>query len=414
MRDIANWVCRLSLQFAIGVSALQAQEVPRPAKVEAVTSDMVSRIWTFPAIVLPSREVSLSFRISGQVIELPVRAALPVAEGDTIAKLDPRDFEARVRQLESQRDQAVAQLEALRSGAREEEVRALEAALESARAQAERASADTERTRQLVQRNIASRVMLEQAETQLRVSEAALRAQEEQLAIAIAGGRVEEIEAAEAGLRGLESQLETARDTLSDVTLAAPFDGVVARRSIDNFTLVQAGQEIVLLQNISTLHLAFDVPAAQVQAIGRVAEELSVTVSFSGSDTEYPAELVEYSIQADAETQTYRGRVAVDAPDDTIVFPGMVGRVLVRPSGHGAPVLKVPVSAIGAGLDGEPFVWVVGESGKVAKRSVMTGSVTGSRVEILSGLDADETVIAAGVSRLREGMTVRPIERVGD
>ncbi len=414
MPGIAKWVFGFSLQLAIVVSAPQAQEAPRPAKVETVASDMANRIWTFPAIVLPSREVSLSFRISGQVIELPVSAALQVAKGDTIAKLDPRDFEARVRQLESQRDQVAAQLEALRSGAREEEVRAVEAALESARAQAERARADTERTRQLVERNIASRVMLEQAETQLRVSEATLRAQEEQLAIATAGGRVEEVEAAEAGLRGLESQLEAARDTLSDVTLAAPFDGVVARRSIDNFTLVQAGQEIVLLQNISTLHLAFDVPAAQVSAIGRVAEGLSVTVAFSGSDTEYPAELVEYSIQADAETQTYRGRVAVDAPENTIVFPGMVGRVLVRVSGQAAPVLKVSVSAVGAGLDGESFVWVVSDSGTVAKRPVTTGTVTGSQIEIRSGLVAGETVIAAGVSRLREGMTVRPIERVGD
>jgi len=414
MQGIAKWVCGLSLQLAIGVSTLQAQEVSRPAKVETVVSNMASRTWTFPAIVLPSREVSLSFRISGQVIELPVSAALQVAKGDTIAKLDPRDFKARVRQLESQRDQAAAQLEALRSGAREEELRALEAALESARAQAEGARADAERRRELVERNIAARGRLEQVETQLRVSEATLRAQEEQLAIAMAGGRDEEVAAAEAGLRGLESQLEAARGTLSDVTLAAPFDGIVARRSIDNFTLVQAGQEIVLLQNIATLHLAFDVPAAQVPAIGRVAGDLRATVVFSGSDTEYPAELVEYSIQADAETQTYRGRVAVDAPENTIVFPGMVGRVLVRPSGQDAPVLKVSVSAVGAGLDGEPFVWVVSDSGSVAKRLVITGAVTGSQVEIISGLLADETVIAAGVSRLREGMTVRPIERVGD
>ena len=403
----------LMIAFSGCIGGALAQEVVRPAKVEKVVEETIARSWNFPDIVLPSQEVSLGFRVSGQIIELPVRAAVQVEEGEVIAQLDPRDFELRVRQLESQRDQAQAQLDALRSGAREEEVRALEASLESARAQTEQARAETERTRQLVERNVASAVMLEQAETQLRVAESGVLAQEEKLAIALAGGRAEEIAAAEAGLRGLESQLDSALGSLSDVVLKAPFDGIVARRSVNNFSLVQAGQEIVLLHNIATLHLSFDIPANEVPAIVREVENLTISVVFSGSEEEYVAELVEFSTQADAATQTYQGRVAVAAPRDIRILPGMVGRVIGRTGGPSEPMIKISLSAVGADPDGSRFVWIVDSNGTVNKRFVEIGSITGNQIIILSGLEIGETIIAAGVSRLRNGMTIRPITLVG-
>ena len=67
-------------------------------------------------------EVELSFRVSGQITDLPIRGATQLSEGDVVARLDPRDFETAIAQLESQRDQSMAQLAALRTGARAEEV----------------------------------------------------------------------------------------------------------------------------------------------------------------------------------------------------------------------------------------------------------------------------------------------------
>lgn len=72
----------VALTMAIGLLAsteVSAQEtVPRPAKVftvEATTSEITRN---YPAIVLPSAEVELSFRVSGRVIDLPVRGAMAV------------------------------------------------------------------------------------------------------------------------------------------------------------------------------------------------------------------------------------------------------------------------------------------------------------------------------------------------
>ncbi|MEM6896658.1 MAG: efflux RND transporter periplasmic adaptor subunit [Pseudomonadota bacterium] len=368
--------------------------------------------WVFPAIILPSQEVALSFRVSGQVIDLPGLAATQVAAGETVAQIDPRDFEAQVAQLESQRDQATAQLDALRTGARDEEVRAQEAAVASARAQADLAREEVERTRQLVERNVASQVTLDQAEAEFRVAQATLQAQEEQLTIARAGGREEDIAAAEAGLRGIEASLKAASDALSDTTLTAPFDGIIARRAIDEFSLVQAGQEIVQLQNISTLHLAFDVPGTEVPRIA-AASNRETTVTVAGFPDEYSARLVEFATEAEAASQTYRGTVSMVPPENAAILPGMVGQVIIRSASDAAPVLRISLSAVGADPDGTAFVWRVGDDGVVEKQPVETGPVIGDSVEIRAGLAAGETVVAAGVSRLQEGMTVRPMADIG-
>lgn len=400
--------------WPLAVSLAQDNDsAARPAKVEVVAASekVVSR--SYPAIVHPSQEAEVSFRVSGEVVELPVRAAMEIEKGGVIAQLNPRDFNAQIAQLESQRDQALAQLDALRSGARSEEIRALEAAVAASSAQVDQARDAVERSRELAERGVIADARLEQDEAALRVAAADLAAQQEQLAIGLAGGREEEVAAAEAALRGLETQIETARDTLDDATLRAPFSGVIAQRNIDNFTNIQPGQAIVVIQALSTVHLVFDVPGPDVTELTK-SDEIASTVSFDAIPGEvFPAELVEFSTQADAATQTYRGRVAVSLPEDARVLPGMVGKVTATADEGSATGLTVPVGALAAQPDGSPVVWVVTEANAVSSRQVKLGEAAGGRVEVVEGLDPGETVVSAGVSQLQEGMVIRPVTKIG-
>ncbi|WP_165390209.1 efflux RND transporter periplasmic adaptor subunit [Thalassococcus sp. S3] len=404
----------LATAFLWPVGKLAAQDVPRPAKVVTVqqTSSEIRR--SYPALVLPSAEVELSFQVSGRVIQLPVRGAMQVAEGDLIAALDPRDFETQVVQLESQRDQANAELSALRTGARAEEIVALEAAVASAQAQVDQARDQAVRTRELAQRGVVASARLEQDEASLRVAEANLQAQMEQLQIGRAGGRPEEIQAAEAAIRGLEAQLQVARNNLDYTTLEAPFDGVIARRDIENFSNIQAGQSVALLQALNIVHLSFDVPGADVTRLtANGPDAITNQVVFDALPGQvFDSETVEFSVQADAATQTYRGRVAVTIPENAFILPGMVGRVLASTPGN-LKDLMIPLTSVAAGPDGEPFVWIVGENGSVAQRSVELGDMSGDRVVVKDGLEAGETIIAAGVSQIIDGMTIRPITHIG-
>lgn len=414
--DRAPGLLTLCVALICGLSQASAQDAPvRPAKVTTLseTPSVIQR--RYPAIVLPSREVELSFKVSGQVIDLAVLAAAEVSEGDVIAQIDPSDFENQIAQLQSQRDQAEAQLAALRAGAREEEIVALEAAVESAQAQVDQAQDSLSRTQELLQRGVATRAQLEGAQAQFRVAEANLRAQQEQLRIGQVGGRPEDIAGAEAALRGIDAQLKVAQDNLSDTSLRAPFDGIIARRNIENFSNVQAGQSIALLQGLDVVHLAFDIPGPDVTQLSRNGPgNISNIVEFDAiPGTEFPADVVEFSVQADSATQTYRGRVAVTVPEGAVILPGMVANVISSTAGD-APRLLAPLSAIAAAPDGSPFVWRVSDDSTVAGTAVTLGEASGAVVEVLSGVADGDTVVSAGVSQIVEGMRIRPITQVGN
>ncbi|MFL4470051.1 HlyD family secretion protein [Tateyamaria armeniaca] len=187
-----NWYCITALAAVASVISATwsgAQEQPiRPAKVAEVTATDATISRRYPASVLPSREIELSFKVSGQVIDLPVRAASNVAAGDIIAQIDKRDYENQLSALQSQRDQAVAQLEALKAGARVEEIVALEAAVESAQAQVDQTREALDRAEELLDRGVSTRAQVESAQANFRVAEANLRAQQEQLRIGQVGG----------------------------------------------------------------------------------------------------------------------------------------------------------------------------------------------------------------------------------
>ena len=411
------------LLIALPMAPLLAQDAgappaaPRPAKVTEVAVGNTGLSRQYPAIVYPSQEAELSFRVSGQVVLLPVRAATGVKKGGVIAELDKRDFETAVARLESQRDQAKSQLDALIKGARAEEIVALQAGVYAAQAKVDQAREQAERTQQLFEREIVALAQLEKDQASLRVTQAELRTAEEQLTIGQSGGREEDVSAAEAVLRGLETDVQNARDNLNDATLRAPFDGVVARRDIDNFNNVQAGQDIVLLQKLSTIDLVFDIPSSDVLTWSEFDwQGLAVEVELTGSSQALTAtSLVEFSTQADPGTQTYQARVSVEVPEGIRALSGMVGRV--RVSVQNAEDLRpvVPITALASTPDGNPFVWVVDPTSKaITARPVVTGPMSGDQVSIETGLETGDVIVTAGVSRLSEGLVIRPISKVGN
>lgn len=410
---ISGPVMATSILFLSAATGVTAQEdIVRPAKVAQVQTSETVFTRRYPAIVQPSLEAVLSFRVSGRVIQLPIRASDFVKEGDIIAQLDPRDFERQIAQLETQRDQAAAQLSALRTGARTEEISALEAGIEGAQAQVNQASEQANRSRELFSKDLVAAVTLQADETALSVAEAQLRAKKEELTIARTGGRQEELDAAKAALKGLETQISIAQDNLNDATLRAPFGGIVARRDIENFTNIQAGQDVVLLQKLSDVDLVFDVPGPDVVFLAS-ADPTSV-VQLEGIKGElFDAELVEFSAKADAATQTYRGRVRVAVPRGTPILAGMVGNVITSVETGAAENLSVPLTAVGANTDGSSFVWIVDGSNIVTKSLVTLGAVLGDQVVITKGVTAKDTVVSAGVTQIRDKMVIRPITKVG-
>lgn len=389
--------------------------VIRPVKTITLKPTVSKLERTYSAVVLPSQEVELSFRVSGKIVELPIRSGTGVEKGDVIAQLDTRDFKAEIIRLESQLEQAKAQMETLKSGARAEDIAVLKADVAAAQAKTDEAKAQVGRTKQLFDEGIVAQARMDKELTAQRVAQASLNAKKQALLKGQSGARKEDLDAQSAVIRGLTSQMGTLNDTLSDATLRAPFDGMIATRKVDNFTNIKADETIATLQKLSLLDLTFNVPGPDVTKLAKNRNLNSKVTLDALPNQVFDAKLSEFSTQADPATQTYQGRVTIQNLGDEVILPGMTGSVIVTAKHEGAVLFMLPLSAIASKANGQPFVWLINRKDNTTTRhNVMTGEASGADIIISNGLKEGDLVVTAGLSALQEKMVVKPISAIGE
>ena len=207
--------------------------------------------------------------------------------------------------------------------------------------------------------------------------------------------------------------LDNARQNLEYATITAPFDGLISRRLVDNFTTVSPGQPVVRIQDISELRVAIQVPESLIAQVDREDKPDMVARFPFLPDQSFELEYRELVAEPDQASQTYTALFAL--PDDlpANILPGMTASVSVTmPQSVSAQPQGVvaPLSALSSNPDGSFSVWIYdGESGAVSRRDVLAGPIEGGQVVIYSGLEPGEEIVTAGVTALHEGMLVRPI-----
>lgn len=207
---------------------------------------------------------------------------------------------------------------------------------------------------------------------------------------------------------------EDARNALQDTTLTAPFDGIIAKRYVENFEKVQAKQAIAYLQFVDQVEILIDVPEltmAKFRGIGNV----QVNATFDAvAGKKFPLEVKEYSTDADPATQTYQVVLIMDQPGEANILPGMTANVSAEAEGqsNAETTILIPAIAVMEDASQQSYVWTLNlETMIVQKVNVTIGQLEGSKnIFIRDGLKGGENVIVAGVARLREGMKVRPWE----
>ena len=96
-------------------------EAARPVKTMLVTAGNQPLVRTFPGKVEASKSAELAFQVPGLLVKLPVKEGQKVAKGEVLAQLRQDEFQARLKSVQGQLDQARATLSALQLGEREEE-----------------------------------------------------------------------------------------------------------------------------------------------------------------------------------------------------------------------------------------------------------------------------------------------------
>jgi len=255
-----------------------------------------------------------------------------------------------------------------------------ELARQEARVQLQQARTDLERQRTLHERGIASQAALDSAQTQYDLRLVAL---------------------------------ENAQRNLQYATLTAPFDGLVSRRLVDNFTIVSPGQPIVRIQDVGELRVSIPVSEDMVATFDQnnlVALEAAFSFLPGQTFSLIPRELVS---EPDDTSNTYRAIAAL--PDDipANILPGMTATVWAEVERNG-PVttdVTVPLAAVSERPDGSHSVWVYdADTGTVSPRVVETAGLRGNSVIVTTGVQAGDLIVTAGVSALHDGMQVRPLD----
>lgn len=378
----------------------------------ADTSGFMER--NFPGRARAAKEVNRSFRVNGPLITFPVKVGDKVKKGDVLARIDPRDYEVRLTNIQARLARERAGLKSMRQ-ARPEELRQAKDAVTKAEVAMTLANQEYDRVMRIYNKDpgAVSQSMVDRVTADKDAAEAILRQAREDLNIAQSGARKEDIEAQEASIKSLEAAVDSAKDQLSYTYLYAPFDGIVVETYVENFETVLPRQPILRVVDPSSIEFVVNVPENLISLAPYVEK---VTVTFDAlPGVEIPAKISEIGKEASQATRTYPVTLLMDQPDDAEILPGMAGEartVARRPDEAELAGMQIPATAVFSGDDvSKNFVWVIDEENKtLSRREVQLGPLARFGVSIRSGLEAGEWIVTKGVHSLEEGQQVRILD----
>jgi RND family efflux transporter MFP subunit len=347
-------VILLTLSLLLAVAGCEPERTStevRPVRTVVVKARPIDDDRQAVGEVRPRYESELSFRVAGKVLTRLVDVGAVVRQGDTLARLDPQDYENRLRSVEA-------------------EVASAEATLVEAQA-------DESRKARLLKDGWTPKANYDSALRNLRT--------------------------AEARLTSAKANLDLSRDQLRYTELKANFDGVITAVGAEAGQNVAAGQMIVKLARPGDKDGVFNV-AETVFAQHRNENPEVIVWPLSNPELKIEGEVREISPVADAATRTYTVKVTLKNPPPQLrLGMSLAGRV----KDTSERVVQLPLSALfdQAGL---PAVWVADpSSGGVALRPVQVARYETNSVIIAGGLADGDVVVTAGTNTLRDGQRVR-------
>lgn len=300
--------------------------------------------------------VTVMARVDGQVQAVLFDEGRHVAKGDLLLRLDPADFNARLKQAEAAlaRDQALL----------------------------DKARADVARYRTLQQQGFVSVERL----ADLDATQAA----------------------AAATVQADRAAVELARLQLSYTTVRAPIAGIVGARQVFPGTAVKINDTALAVVNrVQPLLVGFALPEAHLERMRRALANGTLRAEVGVPGTQAASEIAQVSFVDNAvnpATGTLLMKARLDNRDERLA-PGQYLRVTLVLDTL-ADAVTVPAEAIQQGPKG-PVVYVVKPDLGVDIRPVTLAAERAGRVAIATGLRAGETVVIDGHLRLTQKSRVQ-------
>ena len=192
----------------------------------------------------------------------------------------------------------------------------------------------------------------------------------------------------------------SARASIEDRVIRAPFGGWLSLRNISQGAIVTAGTEIATISDVSRIKLDFAVPETLLASIAPGQSIEAVAAAYPGKPFRGVIESIDPVVNADTRAVTVR---AILPNPDKLLKPGMLLTVRVESAARNA--VSVPELAI-VGEGNQSYVFLVGADGKVKRVPVKVGARQNGVVEILQGISPGQKIVTEGVVKLTDGMKV--------
>jgi len=354
-------------------------------------------------------------KAAGKVTNVYANVGEFVANGKIIAKLDDRDARLRLAEAEAgvkQARAAVRQAEArigLTPNGRFNssaipEVRQAAASHEQVQAELRQAETNEKRYRELVETGDVSMVTYEGYRTARDTARARVRAAKEALDAAVNNAKQnnQAIRSAEVSVEAAETQVATARQALTDTVIRTPFGGFVAERPVAVGEYVTSSTPVAKILKTNPIKIQIRIAEADIPQVA-VGSGVSIEVEaykdrrFSGTVSAINPAVDPASRAATVE--------ALIQNDGNALRSGMLATARITRQG-GSTGVFVPKAAVYNDQATQSYrVFVIKD--KIAKlKVVQLGTEEDDHYQILSGVDADETVATSNLDKLYEGANV--------
>jgi len=318
------------------------------ARVEQITDAKLIEVY---GIVQPSRQSTVSSRVSGPIVSVSVRAGSTVAASEPMLEIQPEAIDGQVAQAEGALAQAAAALSL--------------------------AERNYQRFENLHGEGAASDLELDMARMQL--------------------------DQANGAVRQAQGAVQSARSVAGEAVVRAPFRARVVDTLVEVGDLAAPGRPLVRVESFDGRELLLTVRASDIQR-ATVGTSLMVRFDTRPDLGSVEGRIAEVVPSADPATHTFAVKVDLGNVD---IASGLSGRASIP--GDAVDRLVVPSSAIHV-RGGLELVIVLAPDGTARSRAVTVGAaLADGRVEILSGVDAGEMIVLDAPAPVADGTPVEVV-----
>ena len=352
---VALAAAALAAYFSTDSRAREARKAPKDAAAVPVTLSRVEQR-TVPvrlqAIgnVEAYLTVAVKARVDGQIVEVNFREGQPVKKGEVLFRIDPRPYQAALRQAEAN---------ALRDRAARGQARSQE-----------------RRYQDLLAKNFVSK----EAYAQIRTN----------------------AETAEATAQASQAALENARLNLEYCTIRSPLDGYVGKVLLQAGNLVKANDvnPLVVINQVRPIYVNFAVPEQYLPEVRKHNAQSPLRAEVVPTDPAAPrasGHLAFIDNAVDPSTGTIRLRAQFEN-DNALLWPGQFVNISLQLYEE-PDAIVIPSQAVQNGPDGQ-YVYVVSDDLVAQVRRIKVQRTDGEQTVVASGLAKGEKVVTRGQLRL--------------